>query len=45
MNSLTEISTIDANVSLFESQEMHTVFLGLIAEDLLRTIMGKNLRL
>lgn len=45
MNSLTEISTIDANVSLFESQEMHTVFLGSIAEDLLRAIMGKNLKL
>lgn len=44
-NSLAEISTIDANVSLFESQEMHTVFLGLIAEDLLRAIMGKNLKL
>ena len=44
-NSLAEIGTIDSNGSLFDSQEMHTVFLGSIAEDLLRAIMGKNLKL
>ena len=44
-DSLAEIGTIDAKVDLFESQEMHIVFLGLIAEDLLRAIIGKNLKL
>lgn len=44
-NSLAEIGTIDSNVSLFESQEMHIVFLENIAEDLLRAIIGKHLKL